>query len=95
MSAGHPHFSTGWCRVWGRDTFIAFKGCLLLTGMIEEAHEIILEFASCLRHGLLPNLLDAGNNCRYNNRDACWWFIRAIKDYIEFTGDTKIWNEKI
>jgi glycogen debranching enzyme len=41
FSAGHPHFSVGWSRSWGRDTFISFKGCMLLTGMIEPAKEIL------------------------------------------------------
>jgi glycogen debranching enzyme len=60
MSAGHPHFSSGWARVWGRDTFISFKGIVLIPGMYKEGKEILLSFASCLRHGLLPNLLDGG-----------------------------------
>ena len=84
MSAGLPHFSTGWTRCWGRDTFMSFKGILLIPGHFAEARDIILMFASTLRHGLIPNLLDKGSNPRYNSRDATWWFIKAIKDYIEF-----------
>lgn len=95
MAAGLPHFSTGWSRCWGRDTFISFKGILLIPGHFDEAKEILLSFASCLRHGLLPNLLDKGVKPRYNCRDATWWFIKAIKDYIEFTKDESIWKIQI
>lgn len=90
LAAGLPHFVTGWTRCWGRDTFISFKGALLIPGMLKEAKEIILMFAATLRHGLIPNLLDGGNNPRYNSRDAVWWFVRAIFEYIEFIKDPSI-----
>jgi glycogen debranching enzyme len=48
-----------------------------------------------MRHGLIPNLLDGGRSPRYNNRDSCWWYIKSIKDYLEFTNDKSILEEKI
>lgn len=95
LAAGLPHFSTGWARCWGRDTFISFRGLLLIPGLYEEAKDIILTFASCMRHGLIPNLLDKGSKPRYNCRDATWWFIKAIKDYIEVTKDESILKKEV
>ncbi len=55
ISAGLPHFTIGWARCWGRDTFTCSDLLLLSPNIFRET---IIQFASALRHGLIPNLLD-------------------------------------
>ena len=48
--AGFP-----WFTDWGRDTFIAMRGLLLAWAAYEAAEAILLEWASTLSEGMLPN----------------------------------------
>ncbi|KAJ7281772.1 glycoside hydrolase family 13 protein [Mycena rebaudengoi] len=87
LAAGLPHFTAGWARCWGRDVFISLRGLFLTTGNFDGAKKHILAFASTLKHGLIPNLLDSVRNPRYNSRDSPWWMLQNIQDYVDSAPD--------
>ncbi|RKF56465.1 Glycogen debranching enzyme [Erysiphe neolycopersici] len=82
LAAGLPHFAVEWARCWGRDVFISATGLFLGTGRYIECKRHILAFASVMKHGMIPNLLSSGVNPRYNARDAIWFFLQCIQDYV-------------
>ncbi|HEY9450766.1 MAG TPA: amylo-alpha-1,6-glucosidase [Gemmatimonadaceae bacterium] len=77
--AGYP-----WFTDWGRDTFIAMRGLCLATGLLDDAREILLQWASTVSAGMLPNRFpDAGETPEYNAVDASLWFIVAVHDFLQ------------
>ncbi|KAJ1655342.1 bifunctional 4-alpha-glucanotransferase/amylo-alpha-1,6-glucosidase [Dispira simplex] len=87
LAAGLPHFATQHMRCWGRDVFISLPGFFIINTGHQFAREHILAFASVIRHGLIPNLLDAQRHPRYNSRDTPWWFLQAIQEYCNHASE--------
>ncbi len=85
--AGYP-----WFTDWGRDTFIAIRGLCLATGRLDDARDILLQWADAVSEGMLPNRFpDAGKQPEYNAVDASLWFIIAMHDFLE-VGKARGWT---
>ena len=77
--AGYP-----WFADWGRDTFIALRGLCLATGRVDEARDILLEWAGAVSRGMLPNRFPEreGDAPEFNAVDASLWYVVAVHDYL-------------
>lgn len=94
--AGLPWFRDN----WGRDTFIALPGILLVSGRFAEAREVLVGFA---RHqmrdqaspdwGRIPNRYRGAGDVIFNTADGTLWFIRSLWEYVQYSGDTAILAE--
>ncbi len=79
--AGFPWFSD-----WGRDTFISLRGLCLTPGAErrEEARQILLQWASVVDGGMLPNRFDESSSTpEYNSVDAALWFVIAAHAFLQ------------
>jgi len=88
--AGLPWFRDN----WGRDTFIALSGILLVSGQFQEAKSVISSFAEyqdknpeSKTYGRIPNRYIDEKNVIYNTADGTLWFIREVWEYLQYTGD--------
>lgn len=96
LCAGYPHFFRGMFRSWGRDIALSLTGvCTIHKSRQDIARQILVTSLSLLRHGLLPNLQDSGRRPRYNARDAVWFMLSALLDYIRYTGDESILDQAV
>lgn len=76
--AGYP-----WFGDWGRDTFIAMRGLCLGSNRVNEAREILLQWAGLVSEGMLPNRFsDHGDQASFNSVDASLWFVVATGEYL-------------
>jgi len=76
--AGYP-----WFTDWGRDTFIAVRGLCLATGRVEDARDILLEWAGAVDRGMLPNRFpDHGEAPEFNSVDASLWYVVAVGELL-------------
>ena len=76
--AGYP-----WFTDWGRDTFISLRGLCIATDRLDDARDILIEWASVVSEGMLPNLFpDSGDRPEYNSADASLWYIVAVHDFL-------------
>ena len=91
--AGLPWFRDN----WGRDTFISLCGTLLASGCFAEAKDVLLGFAgfqdvdeASSTYGRIPNRYRSADDVIYNTADGTLWFIRALWEYVQYSGDTAI-----
>jgi len=76
-----------WFGEWGRDTFMSFKGLLLINKKYDIAESILYKWAKLMKNGLLPN---RPFQFDYNSIDAMLWFTIAIWEYYQATKSQKI-----
>lgn len=89
--AGFP-----WFADWGRDAFIALPGLLVSTGRFDEAKSVLATFARVVDDGMIPNRFDDRSSTVYfNSIDASLWFINAAFQYLDATGDSTTFTQKL
>lgn len=89
--AGLPWFRDN----WGRDTFIALPGTLLVSGQFDQAKAVLSNFARYQNlteprdkeYGRIPNRVSATEKTIYNTVDGTPWMLREALEYIRYTGD--------
>ncbi len=76
--AGYP-----WFTDWGRDTFISLRGLCLATGRLDDAGQILVEWAGAVSEGMLPNFFPDGKAApEFNSVDASLWYLIAVHEYF-------------
>jgi predicted glycogen debranching enzyme len=76
-----------WFSEWSRDSMIALPGLLLSTGRFSLAQEMLERYSSMMKGGLLPNTIDEQGKASYSSSDAALWFVNAVREYADATGD--------
>jgi predicted glycogen debranching enzyme len=67
---------------------ISLPGLTLTTRRFDIARSILTTFAHYADQGMVPNRFpDAGEEPEYNTVDATLWYVEAVRQYVEVTGD--------
>ena len=92
LLAGYP-----WFGDWGRDTMISLPGLTLVTGRPAIAGQILRTYGQCVSQGMLPNRFPEGRatlgDGDYNTVDATLWYVEALRQYHQATGDDALIRE--
>ena len=89
--AGYP-----WFLDWGRDSFIAFEGLLLVTRRFEDAKQVFRTFTRDIKFGLVPNGYSGfDGRPMYNSVDASLLLFEQINKYLEYTNDYDFVKEEL
>ncbi|MFM7171347.1 MAG: amylo-alpha-1,6-glucosidase, partial [Cyanobium sp.] len=90
--AGYP-----WFGDWGRDTMISLPGLTLTTGRAPIAAQILRTYGQFVSQGMLPNRFPEGRQTLgehdYNTVDATLWYVEALRQYHQATGDGALIRE--
>jgi len=87
INAGFP-----WFGEWGRDTMIALPGLTFHSGKTALGLDILSDYASLIKDGLLPNTLGESQGfTSYNSMDAGLLYCWAVGKFLdsEFTSEKK------
>jgi len=77
-----------WFLDWGRDTLLCLRG-IIAAGMLDEARDILLQFARFEDRGTLPNMIRGNDDRNRDTSDAPLWFFTACSDLMQATGKGK------
>ena len=83
-----------WFADWGRDTLIALPGIALVTKRFDDAKQILSNFSTYCKNGLIPNaFMERDSVAVYNTVDASLWFIDRVYQYLKYTNDVESLSE--
>jgi predicted glycogen debranching enzyme len=72
-----------WFNSWGRDTFIALPGLLLKTKEKKIYVNILRNYLSLQKNGLLPNMTGSSiEDSAYNSIDASLWMFWSLEKFV-------------
>jgi len=86
-----------WFNDWGRDSLISLPGLTLTTGRFEDAKKILSTFTHYCHKGLVPNSFPDSpeGTPAYNTVDATLWFFNAVLQYLKYTNDYQLVQERL